>query len=107
MFRSGCSPETLPGDGRFLGMIEELYLTEYTVELRPGDRLLLYSDGATDMLSESGEAYGLDRLTLAFRAAGDSSNDVLGYLTRDIQQWRGNAPAYDDVTMLLMEALPV
>jgi serine phosphatase RsbU (regulator of sigma subunit) len=104
--RPGRLPEPLSGGGRFLGMIDDLHLEEYTVDLRPGDRLLLYSDGVTDMLNESGESYGLERLAPAFGAAGQTDDDTLTTLIQEVQRWRGTAAAYDDVTMLLVEVLP-
>lgn len=104
--RPGALPVSLPGDGRFLGMIEDLTLQEYEVEIRPGDQLLLYSDGVTDALNETDERYGLERLVKALVMANEvASDDIMGYLTQDINHWRGNAPAFDDVTMLLLEAV--
>lgn len=106
LLRSGETPVPLPGDGRFLGMLEGLRLNEYQVTLLPGDRLLMYSDGVTDVLNEAGEIYGLERLKHAFSSAcivGRGS--VLDLLIHDFNEWRGKAPAYDDITMLLVEAL--
>jgi serine phosphatase RsbU (regulator of sigma subunit) len=104
--RPGASPVPLPGDGRFLGMIEELSLQEYSVRLCPRDYLLLYSDGVTDALNQQDERYDLERLkqTLS-QAHREAATNVLDYLVRDVQEWRGDAPPFDDVTMLLVEAL--
>lgn len=107
LLRPGQEPVSLVGDGRFLGMIEELKLTEYQIDLYPGDRLLLFSDGVVDARNEQDEAFGLERLKLAFMAAGNQKNGaVLPLLTQAIDRWRGKAPAFDDVTMLLVEAVP-
>jgi serine phosphatase RsbU (regulator of sigma subunit) len=110
LVRPGEQPISLTGDGRFLGMIEDLTLQEYSISLRPGDCLLLYSDGVTDALNERDESYGLERLKQAVvaacnRAGNNNTSDILSDLVRDINQWRGAAPAFDDVTMLLVEAL--
>lgn len=104
--RPGAAPESLTGDGRFLGMIEALTLHEEQIFLRPGDRLLLFSDGVTDALNEDDARYGLERLkSVLEQASMNAPDDILGYLTRDIHQWQGVAPAFDDVTMLLVEAV--
>jgi serine phosphatase RsbU (regulator of sigma subunit) len=99
-------PEALRGDGRFLGMIEELVLPEFSINLKPGDFLLLYSDGVTDARNELSESYGFDRLVKALVAAkGGNAEKLLKAIVQDINKWRGSAPAFDDVTMLMVEAI--
>jgi serine phosphatase RsbU (regulator of sigma subunit) len=104
--RPGEPPVSLMGDGRFLGMIEELELREYSVTLCPGDCLLLYSDGVTDGMNTLDERYDLERLKQTLSAARrEAASNILDYLIKDILRWRGDAPAFDDVTMVLIEAL--
>lgn len=104
----GMRPVTLPGDGRFLGMIEGLVLQEFEARLMPGDQLLLYSDGVTDQINENDEPFGLERLKDAFHEASDQqSGTQIEYLVNNLSHWRGSAPAFDDITMLLVEAVPV
>ena len=106
LLRPGAAPLPLPGDGRFLGMLDDLTLHEQSIMLQGGDWLLLYSDGVIDTVNEDDARYGLERLQSVFVAAHkEAPDDLLGYLTRDINQWRGLAPAFDDVTMLLVEAV--
>lgn len=106
LLRPGNAPLALPGDGRFLGMLDDLTLHEQSLVLRGGDWLLLYSDGVIDTVNEDDEQYGLERLQSVFvKAHKEARDDLLGYLTRDINRWRGAAPAFDDVTMLLVEAV--
>lgn len=106
LIHPGQTPVPVGGDGRFLGMIEDLTLGEYEITLHPGDRLLLYSDGATDARNEADESYGVERLKQALVAAGEyAKENVMAYLVRDVNQWRGGAPAFDDVTMLLVQAI--
>jgi hypothetical protein len=49
----------LVGDGVFLGFLDSdnLHLTEETLKLNPGDRLVLYTDGITDTRSPNGELF--------------------------------------------------
>jgi len=106
LLRPGAALLPLPGDGRFLGMLDDLTLNEQSIVLRGGDWLLLYSDGVIDTVNEDDERYGLERLQSVFvTAQKEAPDDLLGYLTRDISEWRGSAPAFDDVTMLLVEAV--
>ncbi len=106
LLRPGQPPTPLPGDGRFLGMIAELTLREQEIILQPGDTLLLYSDGVTDARNDSDESYGLERLKSALqRVGGRGAQPAIGALAGDISAWRGDAAAFDDVTMLLVEAV--
>lgn len=104
--RSGEKPVPLVGDGRFLGMIDGLELQEHSITLRAGDFLLLYSDGVTDQRNEMDEPYGVERLRRALEeAAGQPNGHQLATIIRDIDDWRGRASAFDDLTMLLVQAL--
>lgn len=106
LFRPGQEPVLLPGNGRFLGMIADLSLEEQVVTLRPGDFLLLYSDGVTDAQNVAGESYGLARLKRVFQSTeGQGAVRCLEQLAADVNAWRGAAAAFDDVTMLLVEAV--
>jgi serine phosphatase RsbU (regulator of sigma subunit) len=95
----------LPGDGRFLGMLPDLVLREEVVTLQPGDSLLLYSDGVTDAHNEADERYGLERLTRVFGSVAGYGQATLDRLAQAVNAWRGQAAAFDDVTMLLVEAV--
>ena len=106
LLRPGQPPTPLPGDGRFLGMIAELTLREQEIVLRPGDTLLLYSDGVTDAHNEGDESYGLARLKSALqRVGGQGAQAAIDALAHDVTAWRGGAAAFDDLTMLLVEAV--
>jgi len=105
LLRPGQPPLSLPGDGRFLGMLPDLELHEEVVTLQPGDSLLLYSDGVTDAHNEADESYGLERLKRVFQSVAGRGTETLDQLAREVNTWRGRAAAFDDVTMLLVEAI--
>ncbi len=105
LLRPGHAPVPLPGDGRFLGMLPDLALDEQVVTLRPGDSLLLFSDGVTDAHNAADESYGLERLTRVYQRAGGRGAATMDELAADINAWRGQAAAFDDVTLLLVEAV--
>jgi serine phosphatase RsbU (regulator of sigma subunit) len=108
LLHSGSSGvETLSGRGRFLGMIDPLHLEEYEIQLQPGDRLLLFSDGVTDMANEAGEQFGHQRLHNRFLASvGLSGANLLPAVAGDVRDWCGSADPSDDLTMMLVEYAP-
>src|SRR5690606_32725786 len=107
LHRGSSHVETLPGRGRFLGMVDPLELEEYEIQLQPGDRLLLFSDGVTDTINAAGELFGHQRLHNRFLAsAGLRSADVLPAIADDVREWCGIADPADDLTMMLVEYAP-
>lgn len=74
-----------------------------TVDLEPGDLLLLYSDGITEAMDMRNDEYGEDRLaTIARRLATSpaSAASVVEALLRDIRNFSGRAPQHDDITLV-------
>jgi phosphoserine phosphatase RsbU/P len=95
----------LPGGNRFLGMLPGLQLEEYSIQLQPGDRLLLFSDGATDAVNPAGDPYDQDRLEATLLANVTAAAPALiTAIVQAVQQWCQDAPPFDDLTLLAIEA---
>jgi sigma-B regulation protein RsbU (phosphoserine phosphatase) len=97
---AGGTPTQLEGAGLPLGVGAGGY-KEQTVRLRPGDRLVLYTDGLTGARNADGEHFGAHRLleTLGSTAPADG----LAELVRRVEQWHGDGPARRDVAALSLE----
>ena len=105
LFRPGQAVQELPGDGRFLGMLPGLRLTEETLYLQPGDKILLVSDGVPDATNAEGNQFGDGRLKDSLAKYGRSSApELIRQITNDIGGWQQDAPPFDDITMLVLEA---
>ncbi|MBK8901232.1 MAG: SpoIIE family protein phosphatase [Anaerolineaceae bacterium] len=105
LLRPGRDVMALPGGGRFLGMMPDLSLVEETIQLQPGDRLVMFSDGVPDAVNEAEQGYSNQQLAAAIAACGQkSAADIVAYLVRDVAQWQGNAAPFDDLTLLVLEA---
>lgn len=101
--KEGEPPAKLEGTGFPLAAGGGAY-REQVVPLKPGDRLVLYSDGLIDVRNAEGEHFGIHRLL----AAVDESRrlplaDTLGRLIRAVEEWRGDVPRQDDIAVLLIE----
>lgn len=103
--RPGQPIQELPGGNRFLGMMPDLHLDEYTIQLQPGDRLLLFSDGATDAINPAGDPYDQFRLqkTLATHVEAPAT-EIIATIVQSVKQWQKTAPPFDDLTLLAIEA---
>ena len=75
--------------------------------LHPGDRLFLYTDGVTEATNADNKLYGEDRL-LAFlnQNAYPEAAELLPALKTDIDEFVGEAPQFDDITMLMLDYKP-
>ena len=94
---------SLPGKGRFLGMLEDLNLEEYILQLQAGDRLIMFSDGVPDAVNEMDEHFGNGRLAATLESGKHLDTSSLSHhIVADINRWAGNAPAFDDLTLLIM-----
>ena len=95
----------LPSQGAALGVRTGLTFAQDELELRPGERLALFTDGLTEARSPAGELYGLERLAdVLSQAQGRTLDDVLSATWREIARFRDGANPADDATLLLMEA---
>ena len=73
----------------------------------PGDRLFLYTDGVPEATNTENKLYGEDRL-LAFmnKNASAEATDLLPALKANIDEFVGEAPQFDDITMLMFDYKP-
>ena len=75
--------------------------------LNPGDRLFLYTDGVPEATNTENKLYGEDRL-LAFmnQNASMKATNLLPALKANIDEFVGEAPQFDDITMLMFDYKP-
>jgi sigma-B regulation protein RsbU (phosphoserine phosphatase) len=98
--------QSLGGEGAFLGFLDEadLRLSEEQLDLHPGDRLVLYTDGLVDALSAEGRLFELSRLMQLLQShAGLPAEELCAATFAALAAYQGQAEQYDDMTMLVVE----
>lgn len=104
LYRPGQGVLTLEGKGRFLGMLDDLSLDEYTVNLLPGDRLVVFSDGVPDAINFRDERYGVEQLRqLVARKGVVDASTLVHSITKDVMLWTQGAAPFDDLTLLCVQ----
>jgi sigma-B regulation protein RsbU (phosphoserine phosphatase) len=74
------------------------------IALAPGDAIYLYTDGVTEATDASNELYGEDRLHSILEKYKDAAPQVIcEEVKRDVDAFVGEAPQFDDITMLCLE----
>lgn len=74
---------------------------EQTVQLVPGDRLVLYTDGITESKSATRELFGDERLDIVLRAPRNTAAGLLEHVVGSVQEFRAGQAAEDDETCLV------
>src|SRR5262245_52538406 len=100
--QTGRAPTMLDIEGFPIGMAPESDpFRQRSVVLQPNDRVLIYSDGVPDAMGGDGEVFGAARLLDAVQRFGTEPLDgVIGRLMGELRDWRGNAAANEDVSIL-------
>ena len=93
--------------GPVLGPLSVASYERGIVHLRPGEMVVLYTDGVTEALrggdSTRNEEYGVGRLLEVARARRASpAPDVVDAIFDSVEQWTGHTPPQDDRTVVVI-----
>ena len=90
--------------GFVLAGMEGSRYREYEIVLEKGDQLYVYTDGVPEATDASEELYGAQRMLAALNQnAGSAPEETLKRVKQDIERFVGEAPQFDDITMLSIE----
>ena len=90
--------------GLVLGGMEGIHYREYHLQLEPGTRLFLYTDGLPESTDSDKEMYGTERMLQALNEVkSESPKVVLEHMIQSALAFSGEAPQFDDTTMLCLD----
>ncbi len=100
-------PATAKPIGIFPDEIFSRGLEERRITLGPGDCILQFTDGLSEMRDAAENEYGIERLAGILAAeAGGGARHLVGELKRDLAAFRGATPQSDDLTIVAVSAAP-
>jgi len=105
LMRKGGECVRLEVGGGVLGGFPDESFPESTVELQPGDRLILFTDGLTEAVNEDREQFGEDRLIELLRTYRDRSADELKHIIFKVVG-EFSSDTFEDDAALMIVGLP-
>ncbi|HOE13084.1 MAG TPA: SpoIIE family protein phosphatase [bacterium] len=101
--RTGKVEELKTDRGFPLKLVESDEYDEQTVQIEPGDRIILFTDGIVEMRNADGELFGYDRLIdVICRNSQGSAQDLVDAIIRELEEFCAQRPYKDDVTLLVL-----
>ena len=86
------------------GIMEGVLYSEYEIQMDPGDKIFLYTDGVPEATNKETELYGTDRLIDALNQQGDGTPyDILMEVRHSVNEFVKDAEQFDDLTMMCVE----
>ena len=84
--------------------MEGLRFRETSFTLNHGDSLYVYTDGVAEATNIHDELYGTERmLEVLDETEGMSAQEVLSHMKQSVDEFTGEAPQFDDITMLYLK----
>lgn len=107
VIKAGGSVKKFPYSQNIIaGIVKDYHFTEETLQLEPGDTLLLYTDGVTEAINTKEEEYGEERLESLLRNASKTNcQQVIDMVKADVKAFEGDAEQSDDITLLALKRL--
>jgi sigma-B regulation protein RsbU (phosphoserine phosphatase) len=106
LLSTGEPMREIGASGTPLGLMPSVHYTTEQMEFPPGSRLLLYTDGLTEVFKDL-EEFGSERLQTTFLGCNSpESNAILDWLWTTLHEFSGGAPQDDDMTALAILRMP-
>jgi phosphoserine phosphatase RsbU/P len=103
--RANGAVETLETGGLPLGIRLDRQYETSSLELRPGDALIFFTDGVVEAFNESGEEFGNERWLSAIRSLPDwDASQTLQFLMQRVDDFVGATRQSDDITCLVFRS---
>ena len=92
--------------GLVLGAMSGIKYREYEFDIEKGGALFLYTDGAPEATNAENELYGMDRVVESLNKNPElPAKELIESLKVDIDEFVGDAPQFDDLTMMSVRML--
>ncbi len=86
-----------------LGAVEGMPFTNESMQLNPGDAIVMYTDGVTEAENIDHDQFGESRLEAVLATLkGAGSEQIVETINAEVKKFAGDAPQSDDITQLVI-----
>ena len=90
--------------GLVVGAMDGVRYRDYEIQLEPGAKLFVYTDGVSEAVNKDLEQFGTGRILESLRSSEEGSpEEILGAVEQAVKAFAGNTPQFDDLTMMCVE----
>lgn len=90
--------------GLVLGAMAEAKYTSYEIQLKPGDKIFLYTDGIPEATNGDMKLFGIEQMVNSLNKHKDKNpQGIIEGVKEDVNTFVASAPQFDDMTMLCVE----
>ncbi|NES70916.1 MAG: serine/threonine-protein phosphatase, partial [Okeania sp. SIO2D1] len=89
-----------------LGLEAEIadFIAQETIQLQPGDVVVLYTDGITEAENSDRQQYGLERLCEIIQNNHQkSASEIREIVIEDVRRYIGQQKVFDDISLVVIK----
>jgi len=96
--------EYLPATGGLLGLMQNQKIEVENMTMKPGDILIIYTDGITEARNSDNEFFGEERIAELIRKYHAETPKMIAYnLLEEVQKFSANSTINDDKTIVVIK----
>lgn len=95
--------EILPASGPPVGLLEAAAFDVVKTELRPGDLVVMVTDGLTESTGDGKQMLGMEGIRAAVGVSGRTATEASEALRGAVEEFTQGAPQADDMTAFILE----
>lgn len=104
LLRQGRAQPIAQETGPALGLAADQAYPHNTLQLAPGDRLAIFTDGIDEAFNADAQMYGVQRVDEAMQAHAKLPLEACGHaIIASVEAHAGEQPQSDDITLMLLE----
>lgn len=84
-----------------IGVMEDFPYQQVERTLRPGDTVVIYTDGVSEAMNFEGELYGLERLREFISRSPPGAGELGALIREDVRRHADGRPQNDDITLMV------
>jgi sigma-B regulation protein RsbU (phosphoserine phosphatase) len=105
ILRKSGEVESLADGGLILGIVPERQYQECPVQFKPGDIMVMYTDGVTDTENDKGEQFDIERLVeLVRKNRRLPAKGIRAKIVDEISRFRSDSYQPDDLTLVIVKS---